>query len=132
MDGSSDQLALDLIAPRSETTADYPADADSHSPANASSERRAAAEVRSGLEQLLTIDSLADLLHVHRRTVARLVERGELVPIRIGSAVRFHPAEVRRFLDGHQPQAPRRRKARRASLACGGPSVVDRVRSVRP
>jgi excisionase family DNA binding protein len=43
---------------------------------------------------LLTTSEAADLLHVHPRTVQRLVERGELSPVRLGAAVRFDPADV--------------------------------------
>lgn len=43
---------------------------------------------------LLTTSEAADLLHVHPRTVQRLVERGELGVVRIGAAVRFDPVEV--------------------------------------
>lgn len=43
---------------------------------------------------LLTTQEAALRLHVHPRTVQRLVERGELVAIHIGAAVRFDPADV--------------------------------------
>lgn len=43
---------------------------------------------------LLTTREAASLLHVHPRTVQRLVERGELAAIRIGTAVRFDPTDV--------------------------------------
>lgn len=43
---------------------------------------------------LLTTSEAADLLHVHPRTVQRLVERGELSAVRLGAAVRFDPADV--------------------------------------
>lgn len=43
---------------------------------------------------LLTTDEAAGLLRVHRRTVQRLVERGELAAVRLGSAVRFDPVDL--------------------------------------
>jgi excisionase family DNA binding protein len=43
---------------------------------------------------LLTTSEAAALLHVHPRTVQRLVERGELGVVRLGAAVRFDPADV--------------------------------------
>jgi excisionase family DNA binding protein len=43
---------------------------------------------------LLTTREAADLLHVHPRTVQRLVERGELSSVHLGAAVRFDPADV--------------------------------------
>ena len=43
---------------------------------------------------LLTTDEAAALLHVHPRTVQRLVERGQLCAVHLGSAVRFDPNDV--------------------------------------
>jgi excisionase family DNA binding protein len=47
---------------------------------------------------LLTTREVADALHVHPRTVQRLVERGELAVVRLGAAIRFDPAELVRFI----------------------------------
>jgi excisionase family DNA binding protein len=58
--------------------------------AKASAEPAAA----SSSPALLTTGEAADLLHVHPRTVQRLVERGELGAVRLGAAVRFDPADV--------------------------------------
>jgi excisionase family DNA binding protein len=43
---------------------------------------------------LLTTVEAAGLLHVHPRTVQRLVERGELTAIHLGAAVRFDPKDL--------------------------------------
>jgi excisionase family DNA binding protein len=43
---------------------------------------------------LLTTEEAASVLRVHPRTVQRLVERGELCAVHIGSAVRFDPQDV--------------------------------------
>jgi excisionase family DNA binding protein len=43
---------------------------------------------------LLTTHEAATLLHVHPRTVQRLVERGELEAVHLGAAVRFVPGDV--------------------------------------
>jgi excisionase family DNA binding protein len=43
----------------------------------------------SGVVALLTTREAAELLHVHPRTVQRLVERGELAAVHLGAAVRF-------------------------------------------
>jgi excisionase family DNA binding protein len=43
---------------------------------------------------LLTTREAARLLHVHPRTVQRLVERGELAAVHLGTAVRFDPTDV--------------------------------------
>jgi excisionase family DNA binding protein len=43
---------------------------------------------------LLTTREAAKLLHVHPRTVQRLVERGELAAVHVGAAVRFDRADL--------------------------------------
>jgi excisionase family DNA binding protein len=43
---------------------------------------------------LLTTEEAASVLRVHPRTVQRLVERGDLSAVHIGSAVRFDPQDV--------------------------------------
>jgi excisionase family DNA binding protein len=44
---------------------------------------------------LLTLQEVADLLHVHRNTARRrFVEKGMLRPIRIGRAARYAPEDV--------------------------------------
>src|SRR2546429_822194 len=52
------------------------------------------ASLSAGDSALLTTDEAADLLHVHPRTVQRLVRRGELSAVHLGSAVRFDPRDV--------------------------------------
>jgi excisionase family DNA binding protein len=47
---------------------------------------------------LLTTREAAERLAVSDRTIANLVSRGRLRPVRIGRAVRFSPAEVERFI----------------------------------
>jgi excisionase family DNA binding protein len=51
-------------------------------------------EVASAAPALLTTQEAAVLLHVHPRTVQRLVERGELSAVHLGAAVRFDPTDV--------------------------------------
>ena len=43
---------------------------------------------------LLTTREAADLLQVHPRTVQRLVERGELAAVHVGTAVRFDRSDL--------------------------------------
>jgi excisionase family DNA binding protein len=45
-------------------------------------------------EKLLTIREVAERLGVCRATVYAMVERGALPAVRIGSAVRVHPADL--------------------------------------
>jgi len=55
-------------------------------------------QLASGGVALLTTREVADALHVHPRTVQRLVERGELAVVRLGAAIRFDPAELVRLI----------------------------------
>jgi len=57
-----------------------------------------AAQLASAGVALLTTREVADALHVHPRTVQRLVERGELAVVRLGTAIRFDPAELVRLI----------------------------------
>lgn len=57
---------------------------------------------------LLTLDHAADALSISARTVRRLIDRGELTPIRIGRAVRLSTEDLRAYIDrqitqGHNP-----------------------------
>jgi len=48
---------------------------------------------------LLTREQVAEELGVSPRTVARLVERGELACVRIGRLARFRPADLAAFVE---------------------------------
>lgn len=80
---------------------------------------------------LLTTDEAADLLHVHPRTVQRLVERGELCAVHLGCAVRFDPEDlaglIQRVKSGGRamPTSTDHLPARRR----GAVSFADRLRS---
>ena len=47
---------------------------------------------------LLTTREAADLLRVHPRTVQRLVRRGDLAAVRLGTATRFDPDDIARLV----------------------------------
>jgi predicted DNA-binding transcriptional regulator AlpA len=52
------------------------------------------------LEPLLTTSDLEQLLKVDRRTLARLVKRGELpVPMKLGGSNRWRPEEISAAID---------------------------------
>ena len=69
---------------------------------------------------LLTTSETAALLQVHPRTVQRLVERGQLEAIRLGTAVRFDPGDVAALTE------------REKQLAVAAPTgLTDRVRASR-
>ncbi len=69
---------------------------------------------------LLTTQEAADALRVHPRTVQRLVERGQLSAVHLGTAVRFDPADIADLTD--------RLKRRASGLT---PSAADVVRPSR-
>ncbi len=81
---------------------------------------------------LLTTREAAEVLHVHPRTVQRLVERGELSVIRLGGAVRFDPfdlggliSSLKRRTKGSESQVVDSVRARNVA----GLSFADRLRS---
>lgn len=83
---------------------------------------------------LLTTREAAGLLHVHPRTVQRLVERGELAAVHLGTAVRFDPSDVTRLIGqlkrwrtNSEPPAPRSLRARPGDRV----SFANRLRSQR-
>jgi excisionase family DNA binding protein len=84
---------------------------------------------------LLTTGEAANLLHVHPRTVQRLVERGQLSAVHLGAAVRFDPADLARLtaqLKHHshakgEPYADVIRPSRAVRV-----SFSDRLRSQHP
>jgi excisionase family DNA binding protein len=86
-------------------------------------EARAELAASSIAPPLLTTNEAADLLHVHPRTVQRLVERGELGAVRLGAAVRFDPADV--------VELTSRLKRREAGATTSSTDVVRPSRAVR-
>ena len=46
----------------------------------------------------LTIQEVAEALHVHERTVRRRIEVGDLAVVRTGRIIRIHPNELKRFI----------------------------------
>lgn len=55
--------------------------------------------------QLRSTAKTARMLDCSVRTLYRLVERGELAPIRVGRDLRFELEEIRRYLDRHRETA---------------------------
>lgn len=62
------------------------------------------------LSPLLSINEVAALLGISRKTLYALIRRGELVPIRVGERARFDPADVRVYLERNK-QTPEMREA---------------------
>jgi excisionase family DNA binding protein len=57
------------------------------------------------LEPLMSIDHVAEVLAISARGVYRLMNRGELLAIKVGGCTRVEPEELRRYI------AERRRPA---------------------
>jgi excisionase family DNA binding protein len=51
-----------------------------------------------GIEALLSIDEVAQLLRISESGVYRLVRSGELPRVKVGSRTLFEPHEIRRFI----------------------------------
>lgn len=73
-------------------------------------------------EQLLDSKQTCERLHCARSTLQRHVERGELVPVKVGRALRFREADLAAFIRrlsgihdiaGAPVRAPRRKGVRR-------------------
>ncbi|HJU35887.1 MAG TPA: helix-turn-helix domain-containing protein [Gaiellaceae bacterium] len=77
-----------------------------------------AADEAQGAPGLLTTSETAALLHVHPRTVQRLVERGQLEAIHLGTAVRFDPGDVAALTEREKQRA-----------AAAPTALADRVRA---
>ena len=80
--------------------------------------------------QLLTVAVVAERLALHVKTVRRLIARGDLRAVRIGTAVRVHPDDLEELVNRKReraapPPAPLRAVRGRTSSV----SYADRVRS---
>jgi excisionase family DNA binding protein len=115
---SANQLALPLFEPdaseraelrtRRQPTQPQPSPRVVSSRSQSRSGDAASAERAAGASApaLLTTHEAAEVLHVHPRTVQRLVERGELGAVRLGTAVRFDPLDLKVLTDRLKQHAP--------------------------
>ena len=139
---SPDQLSLPLfdvdacereerrsIPKQARLTEDAPAVVASHPQSRSSRTRPNATPTADSAPALLTTHEAAALLHVHPRTVQRLVERGQLEAVRLGTAVRFDPFDVRGLTE--RLKQPARAAAAQTDLVRpgrAGTSFADRLR----
>lgn len=83
---------------------------------------------------LLTTQEAAELLHVHPRTIQRLVERGQLAAVHVGAAVRFDRTDLADLTARLKSRAPGPPTAR-PEVTSGRPrahvSFAERLRSQR-
>jgi excisionase family DNA binding protein len=90
------------------------------------------APAASNAPALLTTREAADALRVHPRTVQRLVERGQLNAVHLGTAVRFDPADIADLTERlkHRASGPRPSKVAVVGRSrAGGVSFAERLRS---
>src|SRR5690348_12205099 len=85
------QLSLPLFGPQPAERRPEPTVAEQTTPRRPEPPPVDEASVSPGL---LTTSETAALLRIHPRTVQRLVERGQLEAIHLGTAVRFDPGDV--------------------------------------
>lgn len=95
---SGEQLSLDLY-PVECAAQERPGPRETRDPAPprstaASTAGASGTAVGADVPSLLTTREAAEMLHVHPRTVQRLVERGDLAAVHLGSAVRFDRSDV--------------------------------------
>lgn len=112
------------------TRPDKPAESATRRRGRATAQRHVISALAADSAALLTTNEAADLLHVHPRTVQRLVERGQLCVVHLGGAVRFDPRDVAGLIErvkrGAAPSDPVR--ARGQALHVVGPSTSFRDR----
>ncbi len=51
------------------------------------------------MENLMSVEDVADILQVVPKTVWRLVRRGEIVASKVGRVIRIEPKEFRAFIE---------------------------------
>jgi excisionase family DNA binding protein len=54
----------------------------------------------------MTVAGAAEYLAISRRQVYLLLDRGELPAVRVGTRIRFVPAELRSYLERHRESGP--------------------------
>jgi excisionase family DNA binding protein len=114
------------------TRRDKPAESLTRKRSSRSAQRRSTSAPSVDKSALLTTIEAAALLHVHPRTVQRLVDRGQLCAVHLGSAVRFDPRDVAGLIDGvkRERRAPAATNPIRARGRASG-SFAERLRSRR-
>ena len=111
------QLSLPLFDPQAVERCAEPAAVEETTPPRVEPPAVDETQVAPGL---LTTSETAALLHVHPRTVQRLVERGQLEAIHLGTAVRFDPGDVAALTEREKQRA-----------AAASTALADRVRASR-
>ena len=73
-----------------------------------------------GIEALLSLDEVVDLLRISESGVYRLVRSGELPRVKVGNRTLFEPDEIRRFIAGRRDAAERQKASTNRRPGLGG------------
>jgi excisionase family DNA binding protein len=57
-----------------------------------------------GIERLLSVEEVSEVLHISERGIYRLVSNGEIPRVKVGQRTLFDPADIRRFIDGRRSE----------------------------
>jgi excisionase family DNA binding protein len=85
---------------------------------------------RSAPEPLLTVAQCCELLQVSKQTLYRLINSGELEPVRIGRHPRFVPADISAFIERNR-ETERAPETARGSRGNRSTRCSDRIRASR-
>ncbi|MBI2166683.1 MAG: response regulator [Candidatus Omnitrophica bacterium] len=61
-------------------------------------------------KSLLSVPEVVSILNVSRRTVYYWIQKGILLPVRIGGTIRFHPEDILALVEKDREGAPPRKK----------------------
>jgi excisionase family DNA binding protein len=73
-----------------------------------------------GIEALLSLDEVAQLLRISESGVYRLVRSGELPRVKVGNRTLFEPHEIRRFIASRRDAAEKQMRAINHRPGLGG------------
>jgi excisionase family DNA binding protein len=80
-------------------------------------------------DEMLDVQSVADMLHVNPRTVLRMVEREELPAIRVARRFRFRRSDLDDYLRTHLSTAPSSQNGKTVKHIT--PDVVEPIEEIR-
>jgi len=64
------------------------------------------------MEELLTIEELAEYLKISKHTLYKMVEKGKIPALKIANRWRFKKRKIEKWLEEHENHYPNRRDKR--------------------
>ena len=61
--------------------------------------------MRDGVVPVLSVDEVAEHLGLHRKTVEKMIRRGDLTVTRVGRRILIRQDELQQFIDRHTDSA---------------------------